>query len=118
MKILLLLVLISPMTLAQASSREDQRLMLKKWGLAYCLRTYQQQGPENEASIAMGGYFQLGGHYENAYENVRGFFKRKIPEDTKVIKESGKANNLMRCLDAYESSAYSKLVLEQDDWLH
>ena len=118
MRIQVLLALLLPMAFAMAGERDDMRLMLKKWGMAYCLGTYQQQGPDDEAGTARGGYFQLGSHEEEAYAHVREYFKRVVPADTKVLQETGKTNNLMRCLDAYESSAYSGLILDQDRWLY
>ncbi|WP_236183644.1 hypothetical protein [Pseudomonas protegens] len=118
MRLLFLIALLLPMTTSIAGERDDMRLMLKKWGMAYCLGIYQQQGPENEAGTARGGYFQLGSHGEEAYKNVKDYFKRVVPADTKVLQESGKTNNLMRCLDAYESPEYSKLILDQDRWLY
>lgn len=118
MRLPVLLALLVPMAVAIAGERDDMRLMLKKWGMAYCLGTYQQQGPDNEAGTARGGYFQLGSHKEEAYMHVKNYFKSAVPADTKVLQETGKTNNLMRCLDAYESSEYSMLILDQDRWLY
>lgn len=118
MRRLILFALLLSMNFAMAGEHDDMRLMLKKWGMAYCLGTYQQQGPDNEAGMARDAYFQLGSHYEDAYKNVKKYFNRVVPADTKVSQGTGKPNNLMRCLDAYESPEYSKLILDQDRWLY
>jgi hypothetical protein len=112
---LLAFVLLPSMVSASQGTAEARKL-LKKWGLGYCLSVYQKTETEHEAGGAMGGYFQLGQHSEEAYKNVRAFFNEKIPLDTRVMQISGKPNNLMRCLDAYESSEFDKLIRAQDKW--
>jgi hypothetical protein len=118
MKVLIACLTFLYIASAMADEGVSGRDMLKKWGMAYCLGTYQTQGPENEAGTAREGYFQLGSHYEQAYKNVRAYFKRVVPQDTRVMKDLGKPNNLMRCLDAYEHGDYSTLIRDQDRWLY
>ncbi|WP_157236255.1 hypothetical protein [Chitiniphilus shinanonensis] len=96
---------------------DNARLTLKKWGMAYCLGTFQKSETEDEAGYARGGYFQLGEHAEPAYRNIRSYFNKVIPEDKKVMQATGKTSNLMRCLDAYEAPAYSKLIIQQDKFI-
>ncbi|GLS06023.1 hypothetical protein GCM10007860_31880 [Chitiniphilus shinanonensis] len=111
------LLLAIPLLGHAADDVKQARLTLKKWGLAYCLSTYQKTETAKEASQAVGAYFQLGGHADGAYNNVEAYFNKAIPEDKKVMQATGKTNNLMRCLDAYEAPAYNKLIIQQDKFI-
>ncbi|WP_353328658.1 hypothetical protein [Chitiniphilus shinanonensis] len=111
------LLLALPLIGHAAEDIDNARLTLKKWGMAYCLGTFQKSETEDEAGYARGGYFQLGEHAEPAYRNVRAYFNRVVPQDMLVNSMSGKVNNLRRCLDAYEAPAYSKLIIQQDKFI-
>jgi len=111
------LLLVLPIVGHTADDVQAARLTLKKWGMAYCLGTFQKSDSENEAGYARGAYFQLGEHADDAYRNVKAYFNRVVPEDTLVNSISGKANNLRRCLDAYEAPDYQQLILQQDKFI-
>lgn len=95
----------------------DPRLILKQWGLAYCVAAHVE-GRADQGGAAMNGYFQLGGHgSEEAYANVRRFFDTWVVERPAVPKMPGTDLSLMNCIDAYESVEYGRVVREQDRYL-
>ena len=118
LRLFLVLALLSP-GLALSSELADARLSLKKWGLAYCLSTYQKGDDSKlDAGGAMDGYFQLGSHNEEmAYANVRKFFDKVIKTDQSVSHLTGQPLVLMKCLNAYESPSYKKMISSQDKFL-
>lgn len=99
------------------AAADDPRLMLKQWGLAYCVAAHVE-GSADQGGAAMNGYFQLGGHgSEEAYANVRRFFDTWVVERPAVPKMPGTDLSLMNCIDAYESVEYGRVVREQDRFL-
>lgn len=97
----------------------DARANLKKWGLAYCLSTYQLEGDAKEsAAKATGAYFQRGGpDDEAAYENVRLFFDVEMKANTPVSHADGMPMPVVACLDLYESKTYQSLIEAQDKYV-
>lgn len=103
--------------IAMADGRtDDARQHLKKWGLAYCLNKYKKTAcSSTDESLAQEAYFQSGAHNsEQAYTKVRQFFDMAFKNNNDVDKERGEAIVLARCLDAYESVKYKKLIISQD----
>ena len=99
------------------AAADDPRLMLKQWGLAYCVAAHVE-GRAAQGGAAMNGYFQLGAHgSEEAYANVRRFFDDWVVERPAVPKMPGTDLSLMNCIDAYESAEYGRVVREQDRFL-
>lgn len=119
-RLLILFMLLIPGLAISSEKLADARLNLKKWGLAYCLNTYQKdESAKLDAGAARGGYFQLGGHNdEAAYENVRKFFDAAMKAEHRVRKESGQPIILMNCLDPYESASYKKIISAQDKFVN
>ncbi|OMQ24599.1 hypothetical protein [Serratia oryzae] len=116
-KIILSFLLLLSFFVSANGDNSETRMVLKKWGMAYCLEIYQKTESADEAGSARSGYFQLGEHSEQAYKNVKNYFNRVIPEDKRVMQATGKPNNLMRCLDVYESLEYEKVIRAQDKWI-
>lgn len=119
MRLLVFFFMLLPGLAIPSDQLSDARTSLKKWGMAYCLSTYQKDDHSKmDASLAMGGYFQVGSHNnEIAYSNVRKFFDAAMKTDQRVSKENGHPIILMNCLDAYESSSYKKIISTQDKFL-
>ncbi|MEJ2795710.1 hypothetical protein WAE56_20090 [Iodobacter sp. LRB] len=93
-----------------------ERSILKKWGLSYCLSKNDQLN--DQGSLAMGGYFQLGAYdNEAAYAKVRAYFDRHLKQETLVAQQTGQKLVLMSCLDAYERPEYDRLISKQDKYL-
>jgi hypothetical protein len=116
-KIVFLFLLFPLWSLSANKTNTEARITLKKWGMAYCLGTYQKTDTANEAGGARGGYFQLGEHVEPAYKNIKAYFDRVIPHDKRVMQQTGQPNYLIHCLDAYESAEYQTLIQQQDQWI-
>lgn len=95
----------------------DGRTKLKQWGLAYCIAEYVEGGKPH-GGAAMGGYFELGSHGSHeAYRQVRRFFDQWVAANPLVSKTPGNDLSLMNCINAYESAAYRRVLLEQDRFL-
>ncbi len=118
-RLLLVLTLLLPGVALSSGQLADARMSLKKWGLAYCLSTYQKDDNSKlDAGAAMGGYFQLGSHNDEiAYVNVRKFFDAAMKAEQRVSHQNGQPIVLMNCLDPYESPSYKKLISAQDRFL-
>lgn len=116
---LLVFFMLLPSLAMSSDQLVDAKASLKKWGMAYCLGTYQKDDHSKmDASLAMGGYFQIGSHNDEiAYSNVRNFFDMAMKADQRVSKENGQPIILMRCLDVYESPNYKKIISAQDKFL-
>lgn len=93
------------------SAVHEIRAQLKKYGISACILEviYKNKLSENEARIisstAMGGYVQLGHHFEHdAYKNVLDFVEQL--QCTESI--------IQCCLDAFESPEGKEIIKKQD----
>ena len=95
----------------------EARLVLKKWGLSYCLKKYSKIDPNLAYSSSMESYFQNGLHTdEAAYTAIRAYFDTAIATDLRVGKMDS-SQSLTKCLDAYENKKYNLLVIQQDSFI-
>lgn len=119
LRLILALTLLTPGLAVPSEQLVDARLSLKKWGLAYCLSTYQKgESSKLDAGTAMDGYFQMGSHNdEEAYVKVRNFFDKAVGADQRVSHLNGQPLIVMECLNAYESPSYKKIISAQDKFL-
>lgn len=116
-RLLLLLTALCTTTDAHSSSRNDARIALKKWGVAYCLSQHVE-GDSAPGGSAMGAYFEAGAHdNEEAYQNVRTFFDDWVQQHPMIPKHPGNDLSLMPCLDASESVNYRRVIEAQDTFL-
>jgi hypothetical protein len=115
-KLLVIILLICPAMAISSNKMTETRTILKKWGLAYCLSSNEKL--KNDAGLAMGGYFQLGGHDdEAAYVKVRGYFDAYLKKSKLVGQQTGQELTVLKCLDAYERADYDRLIKEQDRYI-
>jgi hypothetical protein len=115
-KLIVIILFIYPAIAISGNKMTETRTILKKWGVAYCLSSNEKL--KNEASLAMGGYFQLGGHDDEvAYVKVRGYFDAYLKKNSLVDQQTGQELIVMKCLDAYERADYDRLIKEQDRYI-
>lgn len=115
-KLIVTILFIYPAMAVSGNKMSETRGILKKWGLAYCLSSNEKL--KNEASLAMGGYFQLGGHDDEvAYVKVRGYFDVYLKRSRLIGQQTGQELVVMKCLDAYERADYDRLIKEQDRYI-
>lgn len=116
--LILLLLSFSLFSVNTYADESHGRIILKKWGMAYCLGKSNDKALSNDAGLARNGYFQLGEHDDDtAYVSVREYFDSALRADKLVGKETGKPNIVMMCLNAYESLEYDKVIRNQDKYL-
>lgn len=95
------------------SEINDHEINLKNFGFTYCLTKSNNEGLIDEASLAMGGYFQNGSYDENAYKNIKNFIDQELLRYNKIYKSTGATPIMMNCLDLYNSSKYNKIIKNQ-----
>ncbi|MPW45517.1 hypothetical protein [Acinetobacter guerrae] len=96
-----------------ASGMNDHEINLKNFGFTYCLTKSNNQGLIDEASLAMGGYFQNGSYDENAYKNIKNFIDQGLLKYNRIYKSTGSTSIMMNCLNLYNSSKYDKIIKNQ-----
>lgn len=118
MKALCFLLLFLPSQLAYAESKiELGRSHLRNYGISYCLNKFGDEKLQAEASLAVGGFFQLGSHDSaEAYRRVRAYFDSQMIEIRKY-QVSGMPAVLMQCLNISGAWDYERLVREQDKYI-
>ena len=115
-KLIVIILFIYPAIAISGNRVSETRTILKKWGFAYCLSSNEKL--KNEAGLAMGGYFQLGGLDDvAAYVKVRGYFDAYLKKSRLVGQQAGQELTVMKCLDAYERADYDHLIKEQDHYI-
>lgn len=99
-----------------ASKMNDHEINLKNFGFTYCLTKSNNKGLTDEASLAMGGYFQNGSYDENAYKNIKNFIDQELLQYNIIYKSTGSTSIMMNCLDLYNSSKYDKTIKNQKNF--
>lgn len=114
-----LLLVISIGYVSSGDGKPDARSTLKKWGMAYCLRGYDNKIMTQDTGMAREGYFQLGLHNDDkAYQAIKEYFDVMLKNDNRVMQISGNSSLLMKCLDAYENPQYKRLIIDQDAYIN
>jgi tryptophanase len=98
-------------TYSYADDEPRTKEYLHSYGIAYCLSKTERY--KEEASIAMGGYFQIGDHSIQAQNQVRKYIDQQIQKSLDGYQGSHLSAYLMRCLEI----SYSKEYREQVDYV-
>lgn len=120
MKLICFFIVILKMSVcyAQSGNLTQDQIILKNFGFSYCLTKSEDQVVSNEASMALGGYFQNGVYQEEAYKNIRNFIYQYLNKNKIIYHETGKSAILMSCLDLYNLNHYENIIKEQNKFLN
>lgn len=102
---------------AKSYNLTKEQVVIKNFGFSYCLTKSNNQSLNYEASKAMGGYFQKGGHNEEAYKNVEEFINNYVVKNQSIYQETNDSSNLMICLDLYNLNDYERVIKDQDKFI-
>ncbi|QER41105.1 hypothetical protein F2A31_04400 [Acinetobacter suaedae] len=102
---------------AKSYNLTQEQMQIKNFGFSYCLTKFNSKPLSDEASKAMGGYFQKGNHDENAYKNIKEFINNYVVNDNNVYKDTNDKSILMTCLDLYNLKEYNDIVKKQDKFI-
>ncbi|WP_445116661.1 hypothetical protein [Acinetobacter sp. WZC-1] len=101
-------------TIASLTTDESN---LKNFGFTYCLSKADDTALKAEASLAMGGYFQLGNYTEDAYLNIKNHIDKYMAGKNSTYQSTGKPSYLIQCLELYNSLSYFKKVKKQKEFI-